>query len=100
MSNLGLPEESEAARGVSNASRAEVIETTDLGIPAVGALAYDHRSDRVGQVMELHRTYAVLRPTGGGREWFLPLGYLHKPQRAEELRRRVAELNAASRWGL
>jgi len=74
--------------------------TTALELPAVGELAYDARHDRVGEVMELRRTYSVLRPCGGGREWEVPLGYLHKADRAEQLRARVAELNASSRWNL
>ena len=72
-------------------------------VPRVGELAYDCRSDRVGQVMELRTAYALLRPPGGGREWDVPLGYVHSADRADELRARVAELNAASRssrWGL
>lgn len=101
MCNLDLPPGGEGVRGAPSAS--PLVETgavpTAVELPAVAELAYDERDDRVGVVMELNRTYAVLRPSGGGVEWFVPLGYLHKALREQELRARVAELNAVSRWG-
>lgn len=66
---------------------------------AVGELGYDSGADRVGVVMEVKTTCALLRPCGGGCEWEVPLGCLHPADHVDELRARVAELNAASRWG-
>lgn len=104
MSNLDLPPANgEGTPGTPCLSRRAAEETataTAVELPAVGDLAYDGRLDRVGRVMALGRTYAVLRPSGGGLEWEVPLGHLHQAERAEELRSRVAELNASSRWGL
>ena len=68
-------------------------------VPTAGELAYDSGSDRVGVVMEVKQTYALLRPPGGGLEWDVRLCHLHPADRADELRARVAELNAARRWG-
>lgn len=67
--------------------------------PAVGELAYDSGSDRVGRVMALGQRYAMLRPPGGGCEWQVPRERLHPASRADELRSRVRELNAARGWG-
>ncbi len=92
MKNLDLPPD-----GLSTPADGE---TAALRPPTVGDLGYDSRSDRVGVVMEVKQTFALLRPCGGGREWDVPLSCLHPAGHADELRARVAELNAASRWGL
>ena len=97
MSKLGLPpEDSKIPDGCSAVSG----ETALVRVPAVGELAYDSRGDRVGVVMEVKAAYALLRPPGGGCEWDVPLGYLYAADQADRLRARVAERNAASRWGL
>ncbi len=102
MSGLDLPPDGEGMRRTMPATPLVSVGAapTAVELPAVRELAYDERDDRVGTVMERHRTYAVLRPPGGGIEWCVPLGYLHRAERAEELRACVAEQNAASRWGL
>ncbi len=92
MSNCYLPPDGGDAVGADGA-------TAVVGVPAVGELAYDSRADRVGVVMEVKRTYALLRPPGGGLEWDVQPEHLHPADRMDELRARVAELNAASRWG-
>jgi len=103
MSNLDLPPgDGVAVRGTVNGHSLTAPDggPASVEIPSVGELAYDGRSDRVGLVMELKAAYVLLRPPGGGREWDVPLGYVHPADQADELRARVAELNAASRWGL
>ncbi len=92
MSSIDLPPD--GSSGLAEGAAAVV------GVPAVGELGYDSGSGRVGRVMEVRRTVAWLRPAGGGREWEVPRDRLHPAGHAGELRARVAELNAASRWGL
>ena len=106
MDNLALsPDGGGAVSGGRHDGSSATAEAdpASVRLPEVGQLGYDSRRDLVGEVMEVKRTYAVLRPRGGGREWEVPLGHLHAAGRANELRARVAELNAssrASRWGL
>ncbi len=95
----GLPPTGDAAGEAPEGSSAQ-LDAAAVQVPAVGELAYDSRSDRVGRVMEVKVAYVLLRPPEGGREWGVPLGHVHSPDQADELRARVAELNAASRWGL
>jgi len=99
MSNLDLRSPgSEAAHGAPSAAPSAT-EAAAVELPAVKELAYDGQSDRVGVVMELRRTYAVLRPPGGGLEWDVPLACLHWADHVDELCCHVTELNDASRWG-
>jgi hypothetical protein len=103
MSNLALsPDGGGAASGGRHDGSSVTAETAPASVqlPGVGELAYDSRHDRVGEVMALWRTCAVLRPPGGGMEWEVPLGYMHSASPGDDLRARVAELNANSRWGL
>ena len=102
MSNLDLsPSEDEpAGSSAPGNGMLAVADEASVELPGVGELAYDSRHDRVGEVMALWRTYAVLRPPGGGLEWEVPLGYVHPAGHRDDLRARVAELNANSRWGL
>jgi len=96
MSNVDLPSlGGTAGRGAPGASPS----AREAGVPGAKELAYDGRSNRVGLVMELRRTYAVLRPPGGGLEWDVPLACLHWADHVDELRCHVTELNDASRWG-
>jgi hypothetical protein len=69
-------------------------------VPDVGTLAYDSRSGRVGRVMAMLAGQVMLRPPAGGLEWEVAPGDLRPASRTEELRSRVAELNAAKRSGL
>ncbi len=98
MSNLDLRSPGSTAAREAPSTAPSATEAAAVELPAVKELAYDGRSDRVGVVMELRRTYAVLRPPGGGLEWDVPLACLHRAERGDELRARVAELNVVSRW--
>jgi len=102
MSNLDLSPSEDEPAGPSDPGNGmlAVADEASVELPGVGELAYDSRSDRVGEVMELRSTHAVLRPPGGGLEWEVPLGYVHPGSHRDDLRARVAERNANSRWGL
>ena len=67
---------------------------------AKGTLVHDKRRDRVGVVMDRRHGRLQLRPAAGGCEWDARPEDVEIADRGDELRSRVAELNAASRWGL
>lgn len=69
------------------------------GLPDVGALVLDAKRDRVGVVMDRQGGRVYLRPPQGGREWEAALEDVRPARAADELRARVAEINAAGRWG-
>ncbi|MCF3100116.1 hypothetical protein IPZ58_00740 [Streptomyces roseoverticillatus] len=62
--------------------------------------AVDTRTNRLGQVMDLHAGRVQLRPPQGGVEWDCPPEHTRPASEAEALRARVARLNAVSRWGV
>lgn len=70
------------------------------GAPAVGAVVHDTKRDRVGVVMAIHAGRIFLRPKGGGCEWEAAGDDLCPVDPRAELRSRVRELNALSRWGV
>ena len=67
--------------------------------PEAGALVRDTTRDRVGVVMGRHAGRVYLRPRGGGVEWTARAEELAGADENDELRARVAELNAAKGWG-
>jgi hypothetical protein len=68
-------------------------------VPEVGALALDVKRDRVGVVMARQGGRVFLRPPQGGREWEALPEDVRPAQLLDELRARVAEVNAHGRWG-
>ncbi|GGX76956.1 hypothetical protein [Streptomyces hiroshimensis] len=70
----------------------------NAAMPAVGTMVLDKRRDRVGEVMQTTPSRVFLRAFGGGREWIASLEDLEPVGVAEELRARVATVNAAQRW--
>ncbi|MFF8956898.1 hypothetical protein [Streptomyces sp. NPDC014894] len=66
----------------------------------IGALAYDTRTRRVGEVMEEYGTRYVLRPVHGGCEWDVPRELVRPATAADQLGPALAEVNARSRWGV
>jgi hypothetical protein len=69
------------------------------GTPDVGSLVLDAKRDRVGVVMDRQGGRVYLRPPQGGREWEAAPEDVRPAKARDELRARVAEINAAGRWG-
>jgi hypothetical protein len=69
------------------------------GVPNVGSLVLDEKRDRVGVVMDRQGGRVYLRPPQGGREWEAAPEDVRPARAGDELRARVAEINAAGRWG-
>ena len=69
------------------------------GVPAVGSLVLDAKQDRVGVVMDRQGGRVYLRPPQGGREWEAAPEDVRPARAGDELRARVAEINAAGTWG-
>lgn len=44
-------------------------QETETGLPAVGSLVVDTRTDRLARVMDVRQRRLFLRPPCGGREW-------------------------------
>ncbi|WP_411083275.1 hypothetical protein [Streptomyces sp. cmx-18-6] len=66
--------------------------------PAVGALLVDtSRGDRVGEFRGVAGCYWSLRPVGGRREWEVEPRYVRPALVIEQLRARIARMNARSR---
>ena len=65
----------------------------------VGTLARDTKVNRVGRVMGAENGRLYLRDVNGGREWEAEPGDVRRADANDELRARVAEANAAGRWG-
>ncbi|MGP3999601.1 hypothetical protein [Streptomyces sp. 8N706] len=70
---------------------------SDKGAPEVGTLALDAKSGRVGRVMDRQGPYVQLRPPQGGTEWEALAADVRRADANEQLRARVAEINANSR---
>ncbi|MFE7705503.1 hypothetical protein ACFU6I_06795 [Streptomyces sp. NPDC057486] len=74
------------------------------GLPVVGALVVDERTDKTGVVMGHEGPYVQLRPPRGGTEWDAPPEALRQPTQAEELSAKVSLANGMSwdngRWEL
>ncbi|WP_420713398.1 hypothetical protein [Streptomyces sp. NRRL WC-3549] len=70
---------------------------TGGGVPAVGAVAFDERSGRVGRVTTRRDACVRLRPLGGGREWDADPALVRPAARDELLSAQLAEVNARSR---
>lgn len=66
-------------------------------LPALGALAMDTASGRIGTLTDHMGGTAWLRPVGGGREWPAKAGGVRAATAAETLSAPVAEANARSR---
>jgi hypothetical protein len=64
-----------------------------------GTLALDTKTDRVGRVMARQDGLLYLRAVTGGREWEAEPQDVRPADATDELRARVAEINADSRWG-
>jgi hypothetical protein len=77
----------------------ETAEPQDDGVPGVGALVLDMRQDRVGVVMDRQNDRVFLRPPQGGPEWEAAAEDVRPARAGDQLRARVAEINAAGRWG-
>jgi hypothetical protein len=71
----------------------------DDGVPDVGSLVLDAKRDRVGVVMDRQGGRVYLRPPQGGLEWEAAEEDVRAARAGDELRARVAEINAAGRWG-
>jgi hypothetical protein len=71
--------------------------------PVLNELAYDTRKRKVGQVMDTWGRSVVLRPVGGGMEWWTARTTLRKATTADILSSRVAQANKDSEsrvtWG-
>lgn len=65
----------------------------------VGTLVLDTRTARLGRVMAAQNGRLYLRAVSGGREWEAEPEEVRRADANEELRARVAEANAAGRWG-
>ncbi|MER7045769.1 hypothetical protein ABT391_12900 [Streptomyces jumonjinensis] len=63
---------------------------------AVGSLAYDIRTKRVGEVMEEYGTRYMLRPVHGGCEWDVLREHVRPATTADRLSAALAERNANS----
>ena len=66
----------------------------DPGVPPTGTLALDIKRDRVGVVMDTLGGRVYLRPPQGGREWEAAPEHVRPAGPAEEVRAKVAEVNA------
>ncbi|MFI1865743.1 hypothetical protein [Streptomyces jumonjinensis] len=66
---------------------------------AVGSLAYDIRTKRVGEVMEEYGTRYMLRPVHGGCEWDVLRENVRPATTADRLSAALAERNANSSQG-
>lgn len=70
----------------------------DDAVPDIGALVLDVKRDLVGVVMDRQGGRVYLRPPHGGREWEADPEDVRPARAGDELRARVAEINAAGRW--
>ncbi|GAA1891233.1 hypothetical protein [Streptantibioticus ferralitis] len=64
-----------------------------------GAVVRDVKTDRVGVVIGMNDGRVSLRPAGGGAPWSARRVDVCPAGPMEELRARVAEVNAWSGWG-
>ncbi|WST44161.1 hypothetical protein OG592_07980 [Streptomyces avidinii] len=67
------------------------------GAPKAGLLLVDTRTDRIGVVMGTEGPYVQLRPPAGGIEWDVPPDDLRPADAKDQLRAKVAIINARAR---
>jgi hypothetical protein len=66
--------------------------------PQMGAVVLDTGTDRVGVVLGSNARTVSLRPAGGGEPWNVRRDAVRPASPLDELRARVAEINARRRW--
>ncbi|MDF2256402.1 hypothetical protein [Streptantibioticus ferralitis] len=66
--------------------------------PQAGAVVLDTNADRVGVVLGSNRGTVSLRPAGGGTPWNVRRDAVRPASPLDELRAKVAEINARRTW--
>jgi hypothetical protein len=66
--------------------------------PQAGTVVLDTQADRVGVVLGCNPGMVSLRPAGGGPPWNARRGDVRPASPMDELRAKVAEINARRTW--